>query len=322
MAAHPTKEGEMSVPISKRLALAAGAGTLTAALLGSAALAAFAPVTYDPASQLGSELGRAAPAERGGDKLKAVLAALVSKGVITQAQADAITKAVAEPATKPAGDSVKRIYANLLEESANYLGIQDLKTKLPGTSLGALADQTTGKSRTGLVATLQSSVNAAIDKLFAEGKITKEQADKAKADSPAEIAKFVDHVYEKHAATPPKQREPNIKSFVGDEVKETRDYLGISQADLVKALRDGKSLAEIANATPNKSRDGLVAALVSAANAKIDKALADVRITVDQATSLKAKVATEIAAAVDRKATTSGRKGPVLPVPQVIVPKR
>jgi hypothetical protein len=291
---------------SKKLLVAAGAGALTAALLGGAALAAFAPVTYDPVSEVEAQLGNAAPANSGTDKLKAILDALAAKGVITAAQVDAILAAVRDAETKGNGGEVKRILGGLLEESGRYLGLTmaDLKTKLPGTSLGAIADKTAGKSRAGLVADLQNTVNAAIDKALAANKITKEQSDKAKAEAPGQIAKFVDHVYEQRT---PKTTTRTLKvtEFVGDVFGVARDYLGITQVDLTKALREGKSLGDIANATAGKSKDGLVAQLTAAANAKIDKAKTDGKITADQAAAFKAQVGAAVTALVDRKGPTA-----------------
>ena len=291
---------------SKKLLVAAGAGALTAALLGGAALAAFAPVAYDPVSEVEAQLGNAAPTNSGTDKLKAILDALAAKGVITAAQVDAIVAAVRDSEAKGNGGEVKRILGGLFEESAKYLGLTmaDLKTKLPGTSLGAIADKTAGKSRAGLVADLQNTANAAIDKALAANKITKEQSDKAKAEAPGQIAKFVDHVYEQRT---PKTttRALRVTEFVGDVFGAARDYLGITQADLTKALREGKSLGDIANATAGKSKDGLVAQLTAAANAKIDKAKTDGKITADQATAFKAQVGTAVTALVDRKGPTA-----------------
>ena len=291
---------------SKKLLVAAGAGALTAALLGGAALAAFAPVTYDPVSEVEAQLGTAAPANSGTDRLKAILDALAAKGVITAAQVDAIVAAVRDAETKGNGGEVRRILAGLFEASAKYLGLTmaDLKTKLPGTSLGVIADKTAGKSRAGLVADLQNTVNAAIDSALAANKITKDQSDKAKADAPGQIAKFVDHVYEQRT---PKTttRALKVTEFVGDVFGAARDYLGIAQADLTKALRDGKSLGDIANATAGKSKDGLVAQLTTAANAKIDKAKTDGKITADQATALKSQVGAAVTMLVDRKGPTA-----------------
>jgi hypothetical protein len=292
---------------SKKVLLAAGAAALTVTLLGSAALAAFAPVTYDPVAEVEAQLARVAPANSGDDKLKAILDALVAKGVITPAQVDAIVAAVRDAEPNRGAVQIKRIFANLLEESAKYLGLTnaDLKTKLPGTSLAALADKTAGKSRGGLVADLQTAVNAAIDKALAAGTITKDQGDKAKAEAPGQIAKFVDHVYEQRTPKTPPARALKVTEFVGDVFAAGRDYLGLSQADIAKALRDGKSLGDIANTTPGKSRDGLVAQITAAANVKIDKAMTDGKITADQATALRAQVGAAVTALVDRKGPTA-----------------
>ncbi|MGH2492640.1 MAG: hypothetical protein ACRDF9_14175 [Candidatus Limnocylindria bacterium] len=298
---------------SKKVFLAAGAAALTAALLGGAAFAAFAPITYDPVSAVETELGIAAPANSGTDKLKAILDALAAKGVITAAQVDAILAAVrdAEPkreAAKRDAGEIKRIFANLLERSAKYLGLTagDLKTKLAGTSLAAIANSTPGKSRAGLVADLQTAVNAAIDSALAANKITKDQSDKAKTDAPAQIAKFVDRVYEQRAPKPKvTTRALKVAEFVGDVVAAARDYLGVPQADLVKALREGKSLGDVANTTAGKSKDGLVAHLTTVANAKIDKATTDGKISAEQATALKTQVGPAVTALVDRKGSTA-----------------
>jgi hypothetical protein len=129
---------------SKKVLLAAGAAVLTAAVLGGAALAAFAPVSYDPVAEVEAQLASAAPSNSGADKLRAILDALVAKGVITTAQVDAIVAAVRAAEPNRGTGELKRIFANLLEESAKYLGLTnaDLKTKLPGTSLAAIADKT------------------------------------------------------------------------------------------------------------------------------------------------------------------------------------
>ena len=296
----------------KKVLLAAGAAALTAALLGGAAVAAFAPVTHDPVSIVEAELGSAAPSNSGTDKLRAILDALVAKGVITAGQADAIITAVRDAAPKrDAGAAVKRIFANLLEASAKYLGLTagDLKTKLPGTSLAAIADSTPGKNRAGLVADLQAAVNAAIDRALAANTITKEQGDKAKADAPAHIARFVDNVHQQRAPKPNvTTRGLKVAAFVGDALASARDYLGVTALDLGKALREGKSLGEVANATAGKSRDGLVAHLVTAATTRIDRATTEGKITAEQAATLKSQVGPAVTALVDRKAPAKAKR--------------
>ena len=104
---------------------------------------------------------------------------------------------------------------------------------------------------------------------------------------------------------------PNVKAFLGDLLQTARDYLGgVTLQDVAVAMQSGKSLGDIAN-DKGKSRDGLVQVLTTAANTRIDKAVADKELTVEQATTLKTKVAAEITTFVDRKAplktTTTNR---------------
>jgi hypothetical protein len=92
----------------------------------------------------------------------------------------------------------------------------------------------------------------------------------------------------------------------GDHGAAAASYLGISEADLRTKLEAGQTLAQIAAATPGKSRDGLVQALTADATAKIDAAQAAGTITADQATQLKANLATQIASFVDHMRPAGG----------------
>jgi hypothetical protein len=64
------------------------------------------------------------------------------------------------------------------------------------------------------------------------------------------------------------------------------EYLGLTEEELRERLRDGDTLAEVAEAE-GKSVDGLVAALVAEATAKIDEAVENERLTEERATELK-----------------------------------
>jgi len=299
--------------LNRKVLLAAGVGTLTAVLLGGAALATFAPMPYDSPSQVDGN-SETATENSGTDKLKSVLDGLVAKGVITQAQEDAILAAVKTAAPAREGATVRGIFANLFNESAKYLNLTpaDLKTKLPGTSLGALADKTPGKSQPGLLTTLQTVVNAGIDKALADTKLTTDQATKAKADAPAQIKKFVEHIYPQPRTPKTTTRGANVTAFIGDIYSAARDYLGLSQADLLKALREGKTLGEIAPTIAGKNKADLVAKITAAANAKIDKAVTDGKLTADQAAALRAQVGPAVTALVDRKLPTAIGRVPAL----------
>ena len=292
--------------VRTRLALSLAVGVASVGLFGAGALAAFGP---DLGSSLGSAIApgtssAVAEDERGG--LKKILDALVAKGVITQAQEDAILLATKDAAPKRV--KAGPVLRDLFGAATQYLGIpeKELHTKLSGTSLSAVAKATQGKTREGLVAALAAAANADIAKALADKRITEDQATKLRADLPGRIDAFVDRTWPAKAAG----RAPNIKGVLGDMLQTAQTYLGISRADIATALRAGKSLGDIANTTPNKSRDALVAALTAAANTHIDEAVTSQRLTADQAKTLKGKLAAEITRFVDRKAPAKKTKSP------------
>src|SRR5438067_6376231 len=105
-------------------------------------------------------------------------------------------------------------------------------------------------------------------------------------------------------------RGPGGRNVAGDSEAAAATYLGTTQADLETKLRAGQTLAQIANATAGKSRDGLVSALVADATAKIDAAQKAGTITADQATQLKANLTTREQQFVDSNRPGFGRGFP------------
>jgi len=200
------KEAQKMFRIGRKALITATTAILGTALLGGVALAAFAPA--QTAEQIVAGVAANAPDRAG--KIKAVLDALVQKNVITQTQEDAILAAFKDATDRTHEEFLRRVMAELFAQSATYLGMTpaDLRAKLPGTSLGAIADATPGKSKAELVRTLTNYVNDAIDKAVANGKLTKTQADKAKALVPDHIKKFVEHTYPKKEPRPAAPKVP------------------------------------------------------------------------------------------------------------------
>jgi hypothetical protein len=289
--------GDMKMRIQRKIAIALGAGIAGVGLFGAVAFAAFVP----DGSVAGSVLGPLAPASSGdlkNDRLKSLLDGLVTKGVITQAQEDAIIAAVQGA---PAARAKVEVLRDFLTTSAQYLGIadKDLRAKLAGTTLAAVASATPGKDRAGLVAAVNAAGNADIEKAIANKKITDDQAKQLRDGLPTRVNEFVDRKWPaKPAAVAPLA---NVKAFLGDLLQAGQSYLGVPLAEIRTQMAAGKSLGDIANSTPNKSRDGLVAALTTAANTRIDQAATQNKITVDQANTLKSKLTAEITSFVDRK---------------------
>jgi hypothetical protein len=71
-------------------------------------------------------------------------------------------------------------------------------------------------------------------------------------------------------------------SAIANEIAAAAKYLGLSEADLRTKLRDGQSLADVAKAQ-SKDLDGLKTAILDAAKADLDKAVADKKLTQSQA---------------------------------------
>jgi polyhydroxyalkanoate synthesis regulator phasin len=288
--------------LRQKLMLAGALGIGSVGLFGAAALGAFGP---DASASVVSAVAPAASAVMGqdktGDKLKQLLDGLVQKGVITQQQEDAIVAAAKDATAKQVRTA--KVVRDFLGESAKYLGVvqKDLVAKLPGTSLGKIADGTQNKSKGGLVTALSVAANDDITKALADKKITDDQAKKLRDGLAAEINTFVDRSWPTKPAIAPRAVVPNVKAFLGDMLQTARDYLGaVTLQDVTTAMRSGKSLGDVAT-DKGKSRDGLVLALTTAANTRIDKAVADKQLTAEQAATFKTKVAAEIATFVDRK---------------------
>ena len=131
--------------------------------------------------------------------LAAMLSALVAKGTITQAQADAITAAAtaAETAKRAAKDAIHAVkdaeraaFEALISKT---IGVDSatIRTRLAaGESLGAIA----GAKRADLIAVIVADKTKHIDAGVIAGKLTAEQATTRKAGLTAHVTAEVDSV--------------------------------------------------------------------------------------------------------------------------------
>jgi flagellar hook-basal body complex protein FliE len=87
---------------------------------------------------------------------------------------------------------------------------------------------------------------------------------------------------------------------VGGELDAAAKALHLTTDQLMQDLRDGKSIADVANDQHVPVND-VVNAMVDAANARIDKAKDAGKLSADQANSLKAKLKDEITSVVNGK---------------------
>ena len=177
--------------------------------------------------------------------------------------------------------------------AANYIGITEaqLRTEL-GTDK-SLADVAVahGKTRDGLIAALVAAQQQNIATLV-------DQKGIGARPNPA------------IGPGPGFGRGPGDRNVIGNSLEAAATYLGTTITDLETKMRAGQSLAQIANATAGKSRDGLLNALTADATAKIDTAQKAGTITADQATHLKSNLAARLAQLVDStRPLFPGRRG-------------
>jgi hypothetical protein len=171
--------------------------------------------------------------------------------------------------------------ADLLTAAATYIGIPaaDLRTQLAtGKSLTDIA-VANGKTRDGLVAALVAASQTAISTYV-------DQKGTANPVGPG-------------AGRPGKGGPGGERGVAGDPEQAAATYLGTTPADLETKTDAGQTLAAIAAATPGKSRDGLIQALVADATTKIEAAKTAGTITAAQATQLETGLADRMTTLVD-----------------------
>jgi hypothetical protein len=170
-------------------------------------------------------------------------------------------------------------HADFMSAAATYIGITEdqLRTEL-GTDK-SLADVAVahGKTRDGLIQALVTASQTSISTLVDQKGVGAQRGG------------------------------PGDRGVIGDQLSVAATYLGTTTDDLRTKMQAGQTLAQIAAATSGKSRDGLVAALTSDAQAKIAAAQSAGTITADQATQLTNDLADRITRFVD---STRPERGP------------
>jgi hypothetical protein len=184
--------------------------------------------------------------------------------------------------TRARGATARHVVRSELARAAGYLGLStaalqaDLRS---GKTLAQVADATAGKSEAGLVEALVAARRA---KLHAQA-----------ARLPRAVRAAVNR--------PGGPAAPALGTLY-----DARVYLGLSAPQLGGGLRAGKTLAQIADATPGKSQAGLIEALVNARKELLADAVANGKLSSAQERKRTAKLVTRVTALVDR--TWLGRR--------------
>jgi polyhydroxyalkanoate synthesis regulator phasin len=129
---------------------------------------------------------------KGGDKISSLLSTLVSKGTITQSQADAIVKA-AEDARAAGKVAMEKNKAAIDAVVTSTLGISidTVKSRLKaGETLAAIA----GDKKAALITALVAEINKQIDAAVTAGKLTAAQATTEKAKTTERVTNMVERV--------------------------------------------------------------------------------------------------------------------------------
>ena len=193
--------------------------------------------------------------------LSAALALLLGGGAVALTGADADAAAAKRP-----------LRAGVLGAAAQYIGIdaRQLRTELRGRSLAQVATAH-GKSVEGLQAAVVAAVKSRLDRAVAAGRITAAQAQQRLARLQANVARLVNHVWNIRSG-PRAARQVALQAAAR--------YLGLTRPQLRQQL-PGHSLAELARAR-GKSVEGLQAAILAPAKARLDRGVAAGRITAAQ----------------------------------------
>jgi hypothetical protein len=297
----------------RRVASAHAAGPHQGCLAGQQLLVASGYLGVSRAqvrSELGSgkTLARAAattPGRSADGLLKAIISAKLARlrsgragGRITQAQSEAraanMTRRMTETINRPTSCRARTAARSVpdLRAAAHYLGISSdqLRSQLAsGRSLAEVAAATSGRSAAGLIAALVAERKAKLGAAAAAGKITHAQENSRVADAVAAVTAAVNRVVE----LSPSQHRAHGR------LSKAAAYLGTTPEQLMAALRSGRTLAQVADATQGKSAGGLVDALVHSARAKLDAGVAAGHLTAAQEKRLLATLSQRLTAAVN-----------------------
>ncbi len=141
------------------------------------------------------------------------------------------------------------------------------------TFISKLADRL-GISEEELAGAVKDTQLEMIDEAVADGKLTQDQADRLK-----ERIEEGELVFPGRGRPGPRERECRIAQGV---VASAAGILDMTPGDLVAELRDGRSLAQVAEENGMTSEE-LQTALLDAAQERLDQAVADGKLTQDQA---------------------------------------
>ncbi len=187
-----------------------------------------------------------------------------------------------------------------LNSAAPLFGLQpqELKAELKaGKSLRDIASAK-GIDNTQLAKDLETAITAKIDQAVQSGKLKPEQATAIKAKLAQRVQAMLDRKWDSEKKGPGFHgtAKGNFK-LINEQVL---TLLGIDAATLKSELKNGKSLAEIAQAK-GIAKDALIATIKSALEANLDQAVKDQKIPADKAAKIKENLPQKIESMVTKQ---------------------
>jgi hypothetical protein len=180
-----------------------------------------------------------------------------------------------------------------LKVAVAYLGLPAAKlveALRSGRTLAQVADSTPGRSATGLIDRIVATRTAALATAVKAGGLTAAQERAALASLHSRVAVRV-------------RRAGGYPGAVGRLPVRTQAaaaaYLGVRPAKLRSELRAGRTLAQVAKATPGKSASGLIAAIVADTKARLATSVAAGGLTPAREKLLLANLQQRVAAEVN-----------------------
>ncbi|UUZ92945.1 YckD family protein [Paenibacillus sp. P25] len=192
---------------------------------------------------------------------------------------------------------------NIVKETATLLGVDEsaIKDELKqGKTLAAIA-QEKGLSEADYLQKLTEAETKAIDDAVAAGKLTQTQADKIKTNLSDRLKKAIENTgFGKEG------KHEGFGFGGGDLVKETATLLGVDESAIKDELKQGKTLAAIAQEKGLSEADYLQK-LTDAETKAIDDAVAAGKLTQTQADKIKTNLSDRLKKAIEN--TGFGKEG-------------
>jgi ribosomal protein S20 len=199
----------------------------------------------------------------------------------------------AESGRPPGGHGPK------LEAAARALNLSedDLRAQLRDGETIAQVAQAQGVDVQTVIDAMVAEATARIDQAVQEGDLTAEEANERKANLQERITRLVNEGKPKGGG--PRGRGPKLEAAA--------EALGLSEEDLREQLRDGKTLAQVAE-DRDVDKQKVIDAMVAEATARIDQKVQDGDLTAEEANERKANLEERITMLVN-EGPQRGRDG-------------